>query len=452
MSVAGGSPTEAQLPAESAGALWPLMLPTSQHGLDTLCSVSARGVRVRFADGRERLCGTSGLWNANLGYGNPTIARAAADALLNASYLSVWSYENIYAREAAAALIEVAGTGNYARVLFSTSGGAANDMAMKLVRHYHALRGGQDRKGVIAMHNGYHGLTYGAFALTSAQLGKRMYGVDRRLVGHVHPNDPGQLDALLKRLRGKIAAVVVEPVLGSGAISLTDEYIEALLELRREHGFLLVADEVSTGFGRLGGTVFATERWPESPDVLITSKGLTNGTLAAAAVIVSGAVAGEFMAAGAILGHAETQAGTPVVCAAILATIGEMRRLDAPTRASELSERLDVELQRMVSDSPLISGTSGRGCLRSLQLTDVGGRSLDQSEVSSVVGAIRDAGALVAAGPGCIQLEPALVYSDDDLEELLACVTSGVTAYARGTLRAQADSQPLSVPDMSAPF
>ena len=413
------------------GSLWPLMLPPHQHGRDDLCSVSAQGVRVRFADGRDRLCGTSGLWNTNLGYGNLAIAQAAANALRDASYLSVWGYENVYARQAAAALIDLTDAKHYGRVLFSTSGGAANDMAMKLVRHYHVLRGENERKGVLGLHGGFHGLTYGAFALTTAQLGQQMYGVDRRLVGHVHPNDADELATVLARFEGRIAAVVVEPVLGTGAVPLTESYIAELLRLRREHGFLLVADEVSTGFGRIGTSVFATQRWPEPPDVLITAKALTNGTLAASALIVSKAVAKAFTESNAILGHAETQAGTPVVCATIMATIGEMQRLDSVARSARLSARLDVELSQLVTEEDFVSGTMGVGCLRSLHLSSGDGAPLEQAQVPVVIDAIRDAGALVHPGPSCIQLLPALIYSDTELDELLSCVRAGLAAYAR---------------------
>jgi adenosylmethionine-8-amino-7-oxononanoate aminotransferase len=411
------------------------MLPPDQQGLDNLCSVSAQGVRVKFADGRERLCGTSGLWNTNLGYGNPAIAQAAADAMRNASYLSVWGYENSYARRAATELIELAGSNHYARVLFSTSGGAANDMAMKLVRHFQVIRGHNQRKVILGLRGGFHGLTFGAFALTSARLGQQMYGVDRRLVGHIQPNDPAELAAILTKLGDQIAAIVVEPVVGTGAVPLDERYVADLLRHRREYGFLLVADEVTTGFGRIGRTVFATQLWPEPPDILITAKGLTNGTQAASAVIVSNMVAEAFTMSNAILGHAETQAGTPVVCAAISATIAEMQRLDAVSRSSELSARLDIELARMVGNEPLVNATTGMGCLRSLRLSYGDGTPLEQAEVPAVIAAIREAGALVHPGPSCIQLLPALIYSDADLDELLNCVKRGLAAYAQGYLK-----------------
>lgn len=413
------------------GALWPLMMPVDDQGHDALCAVSAQGVRVRFADGRELLDGSSGLWNVNLGYGNPAIVDAVADALREASYLSVWGYENAYARQAAEALVDLAGPGHFARVLFSSSGGAANDMAMKLVRHYHALRGDHERKAVLGLRNGFHGLTYGAFALTDAKLGHRMYGVDRRLVGHVTPNDVDELDHVLGWLTDRVAAVVVEPVLGTAALPLTDDYIAALLQRRREHGFLVIADEVSTGFGRLGRDVFETRRWPEPPDLLITAKGLTNGTLAASALIVSDEVARAFVDSSSILGHAETQAGTPVVCAAILATISEMRRLQAVANSARLSARLDLELDRLVAELTLVDAVSGRGCLRAVLLGDEKGNPLDPKEAPAVVAAIRDAGALVHPGPSCVQLLPALIYTDDELDELLGCLRSGLSAYIR---------------------
>lgn len=412
------------------GPLWPLMLASAEQGLDSMCAVSAHGVRVRFADGRELLAGTSGLWNANLGFGNVAIAEAANAALRDASYLSVWGYENSYARRAAAELVNVAGADRFARVLFATSGGSANDLAMKLVRHVQVLRGAPRRRAIVGLRDGYHGLTYGAFALTDAQLGHEMYGVDRRLVGHIPANDPDALSVLLDRAGDRIAALVVEPVIGTGAVPLTDEFVAAILDLRREHGFLLVADEVSTGFGRIGTALFASSAWPESPDILITAKGLTNGTMAAAAVLVSHEVAMAFIEGDAVLGHAETQAGTPVVCAAISATISEMERLDAVAASARLGRRLDLLLTRLEDELDIVTATTGAGCLRAVRLGDAG-KPLSPEEIRTVVTAVRDAGALVHPGPSCIQLLPALIYSDDDLDALLQCVTEGLAAHTR---------------------
>ncbi|MFD6230002.1 daptide-type RiPP biosynthesis aminotransferase [Streptomyces sp. NPDC060232] len=411
-------------------ALWPSLLPPAQQGDDTLCAVSAEGVRVRFADGRELLCGTSGLWNTNIGYGNRVIAEAVAAALRDASYLSVFRYENSYARKAASALVDLCGADHYGRVLFSTSGGAANDLVMKIARLHHALRGDARRKVVVGLRGSYHGLTFGSFALTGDDLGQSVYGVDQRLVRHVAPNDPAELVTLLGRQGSQIAAVVVEPVLGNGAVPLTEEYVNALLRLRDEHGFLLVADEVATGFGRTG-SFLASQRWAGQPDLLVVSKGLTNGTMPAAAVVVSTEVARVFNDAGAVLAHGETQAGTPATCAAILATLEEMRRLDAIAAGRNLAVLLDTELDRLVAERPDVTGTSGVGCFRALRLCGRDGTPLPQTEVPAVVAAIRAAGAIVHPGPHGIQLFPALTYSDAELAELLDRVRTGLTAYTR---------------------
>lgn len=407
--------------------LWPALMPTDEQGRDELCAVSAEGVRIRFADGRELLCGTSGLWNTNLGYGNPAIADAVAKALVEASYLNVFRYENDYARRAAAALVELCGADHYGRVVFSTSGGAANDLVMKLARQYHALEGADRRKLVVGLKGGYHGMTFGSFALTGDDFGQRLYGVDQRLIRHVTPNAAGELARLLERQGAQVAAVVVEPVLGSGAIPLTGAYVAELLRLRREHGFLLVADEVATGFGRTG-SFFASQSWPEPPDVLIASKGLTNGVAAAAVVVASRRVASAFTAAGAVLAHAETQAGTPATCAAILATIAEMRRLDAVALGRQVSDRLEEELAAL--RHPMVAGTSGLGCFRAIRLRTPDGDELPQAEVPAVVAAVRRAGAIVHPGVNGVQLVPALTYSEADLSELFGCLRAGLSAYS----------------------
>ena len=418
------------------GELWPALLEPASHGRDELCAVSAQGVRVRFLDGRELLCGTSGLWNANLGYGNEAIALACAEALRDASYLSVFRYENSYARRAAQALVRVAGTGHYSRVIFSTSGGAANDLVMKLARHYHALRDGS-RKLVVGLRDSYHGLTFGGFGLTGENLGQPLYGVDQRLVRHVTPNATEEISTLMARQGSRIAAVVVEPVLGSGAVPLTPAYVETLLELRDRYGFLLVADEVANGFGRTG-SLFASQEWPAPPDLLITSKGLTNGTSAAAAVLVCEEVAAAFDAAGELFVHGETQAGTPVTCAAILATLAEVQRLDAIASARRLSARLDEALADLAATHPHVAGTTGTGCFRSIRLRTANGEPLPQNEVPHVVAAIRRAGAIVHPSVRGVQILPALVYTDAELTELLDCVRAGVDAYVAGGGRVDA--------------
>lgn len=417
-------------------ALWPLMAPSAAGNRPDALAISAQGVRIRFADGREVLCGSSGLWNCSLGYGNVAIAEAVGDALKRASYLTVWGGEHELAHAAANALVAATGRPEFGRVLFSTSGGAANDMAMKLARQYQTLGERRERNVILGLHGGFHGLTYGAFALSTGQLGQRMYGVDRRSVAHVVANSTSDLERVFDKIGERVAAIFLEPVIGSGAIVLEDAYLSRLFQLRREHGLLLIADEVTTGFGRVGPGVFASSSWEEPPDVIVAAKGMTNGTQAASALIVSKLVVRRFVEAGAVLGHAETQAGTPPSCAAVLATIAEMQRLDALGRGAALAGELSTRLPALMERSPFVSAAVGRGCLWALHLSDEDGAPLDQPRTDAIAAAVLDAGALIHSGPSCLQVLPALIYSDEDLGALLGCIETGLATFARSPVAA----------------
>lgn len=414
-------------------ALWPALLAPADHDRPDLRATGAHGVRVRFADGVERLCGTSGLWNVPLGYGNEAIARAAGEALRAASYLSVFRYENEPARQAAEALVRVAGPDTYRRVMFSTSGGAANDLMTKIARQYQLVAGRPRRHVVVALRQSYHGLTFGSFALTGDDIGQGLYRVDQRYVRHITPNSLTELDELMAREGEQIAAVVVEPVLGTGALPLTEEFVDRLVAHRRDQGFLLVADEVATGFGRTG-PYFASQEWSEQPDLLITSKGLTNGTMAASAVLLAAQVAHALDPT--VVGHAETQAGTPVTAAAILATIAEFDRQDVIARSRSLGALLDARLAELVANHPMLTATTGRGAFRALSVSTLDGEPLAAAEVPRLVDAVRAEGAVVHPGPGGVQLIPALVYRETELDELCEAVGRGLDRFASRTTAA----------------
>ncbi|MFD9595320.1 daptide-type RiPP biosynthesis aminotransferase [Kitasatospora sp. NPDC059973] len=411
--------------------LWELLERPSTFGRASHSAVRAEGTRVFFADGQWRQCATSGLWNVNLGYGNPRIADAVRDALIETSYFSLFRTGHEPAVAASRALLDLCGPEHFGRVIHSTSGSAANDLTMKLARQYWALKRQFRRRVIVGLKGSYHGLTYGSHGLTGMSLGQSYYSVDQRLIRHVSHEDPAELEELLRTEGESIAAVVVEPVLGTGALPLPDTMLAALSRLRREYGFLLVADEVATGFGRTG-SYFASHDWPERPDVMLASKGLTNGTCAAAAVIVSHAVCDVFDRSDAALTHAETQAGAPPTCAAILATIEEMARLDAIGQATRVSAGLDGLLAELAAH-PLVADDNGLGCFRALRL-HAGGADLPEGAVKRVVEEIREAGALVSAGPSRIQLAPALVYRDEDLELLATALRTGLDRAAEWLL------------------
>lgn len=403
---------------------WPFLLRPSDEPSPSDWATSAKGTRVRFADGLEAFCATSGLWNVPLGYGRDEIADAVAAALRDASYLTLFRRSHPLAEEAAERVISFTQM-PFSRVIHATSGGAANDLVMKLSRQYWTIEEGTPRRIVVGLRGSYHGLTYGAHALSGDELGQAVYGVDGRDVRHVPFDDGGAaLEALCRREGNRIAALVVEPVLGSGAVEVPAEFLSTVQRLREHYGFLLVADEVATGFGRTGAR-FASSRWIPEPDALVLSKALTNGTCAASVVVVNDRIATAFARQDALLVHGETQAGTPASCAAIIATLDLYEDLDVDRLFPAVASAIDRLEERLRSHRRVI-GVAGRGAFRALRIAGENFSSADGAEPASatkeeiigLVERIRRAGAIVHPGPSVIQVIPAAVSDSADLERL----------------------------------
>ncbi|PRB11781.1 daptide-type RiPP biosynthesis aminotransferase [Microbacterium sp. MYb62] len=406
-------------------ALWTSMLPADATFPPDRVAVGATGNRIEFADGSTRLCATSGLWNVPLGFGNPAVTEAVNRATHDASYLTLFRAPHRYAEVAAEALIELANPATYRRVIFSTSGGAANDAAVKLARQYWSQKGSASRSLAVGLRGSYHGTMYGSHALSGDDLLQSVYGVDRRSVRHVaHDDDGEELETLLKREGTRVASVVVEPVLGSGAYALSDAFISRLLALREEYGFLVVADEVATGFGRTG-KMFATDGWASAPDILLLSKALTNGAMGASALLVGPRVASEFVRGGWTFVHGETQAGTPACAAAIVAVIEELRRIDVESTTQALAIDLSHLVRSWESDG-LITEITGKGCFLGLGLRNQDGSPLSGPDVLRVVSAIAGNGVVVQPGPSSIELIPAYGFTPSEILELDTAVRAGL--------------------------
>lgn len=402
---------------------WTFLVRPSEEPSPTDSAVSAKGTSIRFADGLEAYCATSGLWNVPLGYGREEIADAVARALRDASYLTLFRRSHPYAEEAAERVIAFTRM-PFSRVLFATSGGAANDLMMKLCRHYWALEGVSPRPIVVGLRGSYHGLTFGAHALSGEELSQSLYGVEGRDVRHIPFDDGGAaLESLFRREGGRIAALVIEPILGSGAFEVPGAFLATVQRLREHYGFLLVADEVATGFGRTG-VRFASAGWAQAPDALVLSKALTNGACAASVVVVNDRIAAAFERHDSMLVHGETQAGAPASCAAIVATLDLFEQTGAGEHFRTVSAQLDAVRERMLAH-PRILGMRGRGAFRALTVsgpTSASRAAFEPSadaspgEVVQLVERVRRRGVIVHPGPSAVQLIPAAISHSDDID------------------------------------
>ncbi|SPT54431.1 Putrescine aminotransferase [Actinomyces bovis] len=374
--------------------------------------ISANGTKIQLSDGTDCLDGVAGNWNVPLGYGHQGVADAVHQALMEASYLPDVDGGHTWLDRADKMLLEVAGPGRFTRVMHSTSGSASLEAVIKVAREYHALRGERRRNIVVSLQGSNHGTTLGAMSLSAQNLGQADLGVDMRAVRHLDQRRPQELKQLLELEGDRIAAFVLEPVQGAGTRVLEEEFLNTVLEGRAEYGYLVAADEVATGFGRTG-PMFASQRWSQNVDLLVTAKGLTNGTQAASAVLLSPKVTRVINEADFLLRHKETQAGTPASCAAIMATISAFHDEDVLGQAAAVAYQLDERLHEITSVVPG-TGLTGTGCFRSLTLP-----GMNAAGVRHLVERCLYGGAVVHPGPNCIQLAPALVYGREDLDRLM---------------------------------
>ncbi|WP_017200699.1 hypothetical protein [Arthrobacter sp. M2012083] len=166
----------------------------------------------------------------------------------------------------------------------------------------------------------------------------------------------------------------------------------------------------------------------------MTSKGLTNGTSACAALLIAQRVTQLFDISGSVFVHGETQAGTPGTCAAILC-IAEMTRLDH----NALSKQVAAGINKLIEEPQGTRGvgdSTGRGCMRGVKLNSSNGMPLSSAGVLAVVRSIHEAAAFVQPGPGRIQLLPALTYTEENFAELQAAINAGLAgAHADGVFR-----------------
>jgi 4-aminobutyrate aminotransferase / (S)-3-amino-2-methylpropionate transaminase / 5-aminovalerate transaminase len=393
---------------------------TSAH---PITASRAKGSELWDVSGKRYIDFAGGIGVMNVGHAHPRVMKAVHEQLENATHTSfqVVHYES-YLR-LAQRLCEAAPIGGDKKAVFFSTGAEAIENAVKIAR---AATG---RPAVISFRGAFHGRTLLTLSLTgSVQPYKQNFGPYAPEIYQTpfpYEYRGWNADAALADLGNlleaevspnRVAAIVIEPVLGEGGfVPAPLDFMRKLRELTKQHGIMLIADEIQTGFGRTG-KFFAVEHSGVEPDLITVAKSL------AAGFPLSGVVGrAEVMDAPDPGGLGGTYGGNPVACAAGLAVMDVMRDEKLPEHAARIGSVVEERMQSWAADHELIGDVRVVGAMAGMELVrDRRTKEPADKETAKILAAAREKGLIIlrcGMHHNVIRTLMPLTIPDEQLEE-----------------------------------
>jgi adenosylmethionine-8-amino-7-oxononanoate aminotransferase len=381
-----------------------------------------RGATLWDVDGKEYVDGTCGLWQCAVGHGREELARVAAEQMSTLEfYASFWNFANEPSIRLAARLAELSPPG-LDRAFFTNGGSEGTETAIKLARLAWHAQGRPERNIILSRKAAYHGVGSASLAATGIPPLKEGFGP--LAPGFVHLSTPtvrsdaGELVAELRAAidehgADRIAAFIGEPVMGvGGMIPPPDGYWPQVQAVLREHGILLVLDEVVTAYGRTGHW-FAAHKYDLDADLIVTAKALTSGYVPMGAVLVHDRVVE--LLDGTQFRHGFTYNGHPVGAAVALANLEIIEREGLLERAARVGARM-LERLKPVEELACVAEARGVGLMLGVELAG------DRDAAPVAAGALRE-GVVVRASGQKIVMSPPFVIEDEQADRVIDVVT-----------------------------
>ena len=400
------------------------------------------GMYLYTKEGQKILDAAGGAIVSNIGYGREDVAEAVADAIKNNSYI----LPPFLTPEREALLDELREywlPPHLSRIHLSSGGSEANESAVKLAIQYQASRGKPEKNIILTRSLSYHGTTLNMSGISGHVARKR--GLEsyvpepttietpyplRCPLGSFHPDAKDYyLDNLRETIKtlgaDKIAALLMEPINGSsgGAITPPEGYWVEAEEILKENDILLIADEVMTGFGRVGAD-FACNLYGLKPDILIAGKGMGGGYAAIGGTYSTDKIADSIQKAGyEVMFH--TFAALPQSCAASSKVLEILRKEELCERVKPMGDKVLKKLNQRLGQHPHVAEIRGKGLLIGIEIVQNKEDLIPFPEEEKITSQIMQKGLqegvfLYPGGTGVyrdiICLGPAFIVEDSDID------------------------------------
>lgn len=409
--------------------------------------IRGEGCWVEDIAGRRYLDGRSGACNMALGYSRQDIVAAMVKQAAELPFSCVIRYDQpaLTTVRYAAELIAAAPPG-LTRVRFTHMGSASVENAFHMSRLYHMNAGQPERTWIISLRYSFHGSTYLTLAASGDDFVEKVVPVPPPHLARTpmpdfencpgctgDPSKTGDCAATLRETVGqlgsdRVAAFIVEPMMEGPVQPMTTHFLERVRAMSKELGFLVIYDEVTTGFGRLGA-LFGASHFGVSPDILCSAKGITAGYAPLGAVLVAEHVYEAFndRDTGIHFPNGSSSDGHPVSCAAASVALRAMYAENVFENARDRGAQALAGLREGLAGNPAVGAIRGTGLLFGLEIRQLDGAPSVYDTTRRIQATCMELGVLVQHGGEYIVIYPPLVINGEETEILVDRVVRGIT-------------------------